>query len=132
VTHLLDTNVCVAVLRGVRGVRRKLQTLRPDDVGVSTVTIYELQTGVERCRDPKAEGRKVAMFLQPLHVLDFDRDAAVQAALVRADLEKSGCVIAPYDLLLAGQALSLGVVLVTRNTGEFGRVQGLQVENWED
>ena len=131
-THLLDTNVCVAVLRGARGVQRKLQTLRPDDVGVSSVTIYELQTGVERCRDPKVEGRKVVMFLQPLHVVDFDRDAAVQAALVRADLEKSGCVIGPYDLLLAGQALSLGVVLVTRNTGEFGRVQGLQVENWED
>jgi tRNA(fMet)-specific endonuclease VapC len=132
VTHLLDTNVCVAVLRGVRGVQRKLQTLSPDDVGVSSVTIYELQAGVERCRDPQAEGRKVAIFLQPLHVLDFDREAAAQAARVRADLVKSGCVIGPYDLLLAGQALSLGIVLVTRNTAEFGRVRGLPLENWED
>jgi len=132
VTHLLDTNVCVAVLRGVRGVQGKLQTLCPDDVGVSSVTIFELQVGVERCRDPKGEGRKVATFLRPLHVLDFDREAAAQAARVRADLEKSGCVIGPYDLLLAGQALSLGVVLVTRNTAEFGRVRGLLVENWED
>lgn len=130
-THLLDTNVCVAVLHGKRGVQRKLQTLHPDDVGVSSVTIYELQCGVERCRDPKAEGRKVALFLQPLHVVNFDREAARQAARVRTALEKSGCVIGPYDLLLAGQALALDVVLVTRNTAEFGRVENLRFENWE-
>ena len=131
-THLLDTNVCVAVLRGVRAVHRKMQSLSPRDLGISSVTLYELQAGVGRCRDPKTEGGKVALFLRPLRLLAFDRDAALHAARVRCQLEKTGTLIGPYDLLLAGHALALDLVLVTRNVAEFGRVDGLRLENWED
>lgn len=130
-THLLDTNVCVAVLRGVRTVQRRLQSLSPRDLGVSSVTVYELQCGVGRCRDPKTEGGKVALFLRPLQMLDFGPDAASHAARVRCALEKTGTVIGPYDLLLAGHALALDLVLVTRNVSEFSRIDGLRVENWE-
>lgn len=130
-THLLDTNACVAVLRGNPSVRQRLRGLAPDDVGVSTVTVYELLTGVARCRDAGGEGLKVARFLEPLHIVPFDADAAREAARVRALLESAGQTIGPYDLLLAGQSLVMEVVLVTRNSREFQRVPGLQLEDWE-
>ena len=130
-THLLDTNVCVAVLRGVSNVQARLRAMSPDEIGVSTVTVYELAVGVERCRDPRAEHVKVERFLAPLHILNFDGEAARRAGKVRAQLEKAGSLIGAYDLLLAGHALALSVTLVTRNTTEFARVRGLQVEDWE-
>jgi tRNA(fMet)-specific endonuclease VapC len=129
--YLLDTNVCIAAMRGNVTVVRRLRSVVPDDCGLSTVSLYELRSGVERCRDPVAEGQKVQAFVEVLHLLPFDADAASAAARVRWNLEKQGKTIGPYDLMLAGQALSLDVTLVTHNTGEFQRVPGLRVEDWQ-
>ncbi len=96
------------------------------------ISAFELHSGVERCRSPEAERKKVEYFLAPLHLLPFDRHAAVLAARVRWHLEKQGTPIGPYDTLLAGQALSLEVALVTANHAEFRRVAGLSLENWAE
>ncbi len=130
-THLLDTNVCIALMRGSEQVRRRLTAHAPTDIGVSTVTLYELFTGVERCRAPDHERGKIAVLVEPLHLLPFDADAAAHAAYLRWHLERKGKLIGPYDLQLAGQALALGVTLVTHNTAEFQRVPGLQLEDWQ-
>jgi len=130
VKYLLDSDTCIAILRGQPRVRERLRSLTPDDCGVSMVSVFELLSGVERCREPEAERRKVETFLAPLHLLPFDLDSAVHAARVRWHLEKAGTPIGPYDLPLAGQALALDVTLVTGNTGEFTRVPGLRIENW--
>lgn len=63
--------------------------------------------------------------------LDFDKDDARRAGAVRAELATAGTLIGPYDLLIAGQALSRNLILITRNTREFSRVSGLQIEDWE-
>lgn len=128
--YLLDTDVCIAILRGQPRVRERLLGLTPDDCGVSMVSVFELLSGVERCRRPEIERQKVETFLAPLHLLPFDLDSAVHAAPVRWHLEKTGMPIGPYDLQLAGQALALDVTLVTGNTGEFARVPQLRLENW--
>jgi tRNA(fMet)-specific endonuclease VapC len=128
--YLLDTDTCIAILRGQAGVRERLKGVTPDDCGVSVVSIFELLSGVERCRQPETERRKVETFLGPLHLLPFDFDAAARAARVRWILEKTGTPIGPYDVQLAGQALALDVTLVTGNTGEFARVPELRIENW--
>ena len=130
-TWLLDTNVCIAAMRGNPQVMQKLEAVAPTDCGISTVTLYELFSGVERCRHPHTERRKVECFAAPLHLLPFDADAAAQTARIRWHLEKAGNLIGPYDLMLAGQALSLGVTLVTHNTGEFQRVPGLTLADWQ-
>ncbi len=130
-TWLLDTNVCIAAMRGNPQVLQRLGTVAPTDCGISTVTLYELFSGVERCRQPTSEGQKVECFAAPLHLLPFDRDAAAHTARIRWHLEQQGKLIGPYDLMLAGQALSLGVTLVTHNTGEFQRVPGLQLADWQ-
>lgn len=128
---LLDTNVCIAVIRGNDRVRQRLETTQPDDCGVSMVSVFELLSGVERCRRPASERRKVEAFLAPLHLLPFDYDSAARAAELRWQLEREGRSIGPYDLQLAGQALALELVLVTSNVGEFARVQDLKWENWQ-
>jgi tRNA(fMet)-specific endonuclease VapC len=130
VTHLLDTNTCVAVLRQKPGVAERLQRLAPAEVAVSMVTVYELFCGVEKARNPEAERQKVERFLSVVPELPFDRAAAEIAAQVRVSLEKRGEIIGPYDLLIAGQALAADLVLVTSNLREFERVEGLKLESW--
>jgi tRNA(fMet)-specific endonuclease VapC len=130
-TWLLDTNVCIAAMRGNPQVLRRLRAASPTDCGISTVTFYELFSGVERCSNPAAERQKVETFAAPLHLLPFDHDAAAHTARIRWQLEQRGNRIGPYDLMLGGQALALGVTLVTHNTREFGRIGGLKLEDWQ-
>ena len=123
-THFLDTNVCIDILNGL--VRKAL----PDTIAISTMTSFELFLGVEKCRFSKHERAKVENFLQTIPVVPFDNNAAKESAKIRATLEQSGRPIGPYDLLIGGHALSLGLVLVTANMREFSRIPHLSLENW--
>ena len=118
-------------MRGQSQVIRHLSALTPSDCGISSVSLYELYAGVERCRQPEQERRKVDLMVSPLHLVPFDSDAAIHSARIRWHLERQGLMIGPYDLMLAGQALSLEVVLVTHNTSEFQRVPDLLLEDWQ-
>lgn len=129
--YLLDTNVCIAAMRGNPKVIQRLAARTPEDCAVSMVSVFELFAGVFRCSDPEGEGRKVSTFLEPFHLLPFDWHAALKTAEIRFLLEKTGTKIGPYDLQLGGQALSLDLTLVTHNTREFKRVDGLRLEDWE-
>lgn len=130
-SYLLDTNTCIAAMRGNESVCARLAALTPDDCAVSVVSYYELLAGVKRCRNPSAELNKVETFVGPLRVLPFDIPSAAMSARIRSGLEKKGEIIGPYDLLLAGQAAALDIPLVTHNLREFQRVAGLRVESWE-
>jgi len=127
---MLDTSACIAAMKGNSGVLEKLQSFSPHDLGVSMITVYELWSGIELCKSPEKEAPKVEAFLLPLHVLPFDQRSARVAARVRADLQRKGTPIGPYDVLIAGHALSLEVGLVSGNISEFQRVTDLLVENW--
>ena len=127
---MLDTNTCIAVMRGNPKSLARMEALLPGDCAISVITVYELFTGVAKCQDPARERARVMRLLAQVHILSFSSAAAEQAAGVRADLERTGRVIGPYDLLLAGHALSLGLHISTNNTDEFTRVAGLQVEDW--
>ncbi|MEI7820932.1 MAG: PIN domain-containing protein [Verrucomicrobiota bacterium] len=127
---LLDTNVCIAVMRGQASAVSRLKAKTPGDCVVSAVTAYELFTGIAKCREPERERTKVTRLLSAVQVLPFDEPAAQRAGNVRAELEAIGKVCGPYDLLLAGHALALGLTLITNNVREFSRVSGLVIENW--
>lgn len=129
-TYLLDTDVCVDLLRQRTDVVERLRRLTPDDVAVSTITSYELFCGAEKCAAPDTERSKVATLLQTVHELPFLAPAAQAAARVRGQLETIGRPIGPYDTLLAGHAISAGLTLVTANLNEFRRVNGLLCETW--
>jgi tRNA(fMet)-specific endonuclease VapC len=129
--YLLDTNTCIAAMRNHVTVVTRLATISPRDCAVSSITSFELLTGVEKCSHPAQERAKVETLLRTLTELGFDSPAAQASARIRAALETQGIPIGPYDLLLAGQAVVAGLVMVTNNVQEFSRVPGLQIENWQ-
>ena len=128
--YLLDTDTCIGAMRNNLQIVHALSAMLPTDCAISTITAYELYTGVEKCADPAREKSKVELLLTTILPLSFDGAAGQAAARVRAALEVVGQPIGPYDTLLAGQAIASGLTLVTSNMREFGRVAGLAVEDW--
>ena len=129
-THLLDCDTCIGVLRQRPGMVQRLSQIAPTDCAVSMVTVYELFCGLAKAKDPAKERQKVAQFVSAIIELPLDRAGAEAAANIRAELERQGTSIGPYDLLIAGQAVAGGLILVTNNVREFQRVSGLKVESW--
>ncbi len=129
--YLLDTNACIAAMRNDVNVVARLSMIAPGDCVVSTITSYELYTGIAKCASPANEQAKVDRLLKTVVELPFDQAAAREAGRIRAVLESHGQMIGPYDILLAAQALAVGMTLVTANVNEFQRVPGLTVENWQ-
>src|SRR6266852_5320006 len=132
--YLLDTNACIALNKGepasVR-VRFDKAVHAGARVWVSTVVLYELWYGVAKSARPKESAEDLATFLAgPVRVLGFEEEDAREAGGVRASLERIGNLIGAYDMLIAGQALSRKLTLVTANTKEFARVKSLVWEDW--
>src|SRR2546427_810309 len=125
---MLDTNICVYLIRGKpANLLRKLAGQPISDIGISSITVAELQFGVQRSSRPAQNQLALDQFLIPLNILDFDYDAAAAYGRVRAHLEAQGTPIGSLDTLIAAHALSRGLTLVTNNTRAFSRVPGLAV-----
>jgi len=128
--YLLDSNVVIALLNRQATVTERIYRHSRRDYGFSSIVIHELLFGAYRSlRIDQGIAAVEGLRLTPL---DFTADDARKAAEIRAALAAAGTPIGPYDVLIAGQALQRGLVVVTRNTREFSRVPGLVVENWED
>ncbi len=98
---------------------------------VSTVVLHELWYGVAKSARRDYNTERVQMFLSgPVHILPFDDADARAVGEVRAELERVGSQIGAYDALIAAQAVRRGITLVTANTREFDRVDGLLWEDW--
>jgi len=130
ISALLDTDTVIALLRSHEQLARRARAHPVRSLAISAITLYELRVGVEKSRDHEKNRRALDDALAPFALAPFEDAAALEAARLRAILEKKGRGIGPYDTLIAGQALSLGAALVTANTREFARVPGLKLENW--
>jgi len=132
--YLLDTNACIALINDKSpSVRTRLQRALAQDqkVLVSSVAAFELWYGVAKSARPEANTRLVETFFAgPLSLLAFEPEDAKVAGRVQAGLEAVGKPIGAYDLLIAGQALRHQLTLITANVREFGRVKGLEWEDW--
>ena len=91
---------------------------------------FELEYGAAKSNWGERTRQKLAMFLAPFNILPFTADDAICAGDIRAQLEKQGLRIGPYDVLLAGQTLSRNLTFVTHNSGKFNRIPNLQLEDW--
>jgi tRNA(fMet)-specific endonuclease VapC len=124
----LDSNAVIHYLKGDEGVRAHLAAVSPRSVAVSAVAAHELRAGALRA------GSRYRSVLETLFsklaVVPFDDAASRIAASVRHALEQRGERIGPMDVLIAASALAHGAVLVTNNTREFRRIEGLRVEDW--
>lgn len=131
---LLDTNAVVALLRNrPPSVRERLRQAISQGmtVGISAVVLYELWYGVARSERRRENAERLHVFLAgALAVVPFEGDDAAVAGDLRAELERAGTPIGPYDLLIAAQAVRTGSTLVTANTAEFARVPRLVREDW--
>lgn len=128
-SYLLDTNAIIAILRFDRPTIARLNRHRSSEIFVSSIVLHELYFGAFKSdRSAKALDDTDLLDFQ---TLDFDREDARMSGNIRHLLARSGQLIGPLDLLIAGQALARDLTLVTRNTREFLRVDGLRVENWE-
>ena len=128
--YLLDTNLCIRVLRDRPPEIRERFNLEADSLCISAVVLTELLHGAAKSQRPEHNRTEVERFAARLEVLPFDAPAADHAAYIRARLERKGQAIGGYDLLIAGHARSRGLTVVTGNLSEFGRVDGLRCEDW--
>jgi tRNA(fMet)-specific endonuclease VapC len=130
VKYMLDTNICIYTIKNQPSQVRDAFIRHQDQMSVSTVTAMELIYGAEKSVVPEKNLGVIEGFLARLAVVDFDLHAAEHTGQLRAELQKHGKPIGPYDQMIAGHARSLGLILVTNNEREFERVPGLRIENW--
>jgi tRNA(fMet)-specific endonuclease VapC len=129
--YLLDTDVCIYLIKKrPSSILEKLHACRAGDVGVSAVTVAELRYGASKSQRSRQNHEALDLFLAPFEMMAFDESAAIAYGEIRVQLEKAGDPIGPHDMLIAGQAKSLNVVLVTNNVREFKKVKGLKIEAW--
>jgi tRNA(fMet)-specific endonuclease VapC len=128
---LLDTNICIYLIkRKPLKVLQKFNAYQVGDIGVSSITVAELEFGIQKSQFPSKNQTALTQFLLPLQIADFDHAAAVIYGNIRATLAKQGTPIGSLDTLIAAHALSLKVTLITNNLKEFSRVPNLKLDNW--
>ncbi len=130
--RILDTNVCIDVLRGRKKVVDQLATCRPKDCYISVVTEFELFQGADRAPDEHREDErtKVLRFVSSLQILPFDSNCARIAARLNAGLLNQGTPVSITDVFIAATGLRQQWTVVTNNTKDFRRFDGLTLEDW--
>ena len=128
--YMLDTNICIYTIKNRPSQVRDAFIRHQDQLCVSTVTAMELIFGAEKSTAPEKNLAVIEAFLARLVLLDYDLHAAEHTGQLRAELQKAGTPIGPYDQMIAGHARSLGLIVVTNDEREFERVSGLRMENW--
>jgi tRNA(fMet)-specific endonuclease VapC len=128
--YVLDTNTLIYFFKGIGSVSSFLLNTPPNRIGIPTVVLYELEVGIAKSVSPEKRISQLAALTSIVNILPFGIDEVRYAATIRGNLEKNGSPIGPYDVLIAGTAFSNKGILVTHNTKEFERIEGLQLEDW--
>jgi tRNA(fMet)-specific endonuclease VapC len=128
--YVLDTNILVYFFKGLGNVAQNLLAESPKDIGIPTIVFHELKVGIKKSKSPQKRINQLNDFISIVKVLPFGKAEAKASAEIRAQLEKKGTPIGPYDILIAGTALANQATLVTHNLGEFKRIDNLNVIDW--
>ncbi|MCC5630109.1 type II toxin-antitoxin system VapC family toxin [Nostoc sphaeroides CHAB 2801] len=131
--YSLDSNVCIRLINNSSAaVTNRLASQQPKDILISTITQLELYYGAYRSFQQERNLEILQRFFSQFTIIPLDAEAARIAGIIRAELAANGTPIGPYDLQIAAIAIANNLILVTHNTREFGRVNGLQLEDWEE
>lgn len=129
--YLLDTDICIYLIKKQpEYLLKKFNRQKAGKIGISSVSVAELEYGVAKSTFPGKNRIALLEFLSELEIIPFSDQDTEAYGLVRSWLEKKGIPIGPYDLQIAAQCLSRGYVLVTNNSRELKRVPDLKTENW--
>jgi len=126
---LLDTNAVIALMQGHPGFRAELERHQPQDFALSSIVAHELYYGAYKSQRVETTLARVAGLR--FEMLDFDREDAICAGKIRAQLALAGTPIGPFDSLIAGQAMARSLTVITHNRREFDRISGLRIEDWQ-
>lgn len=129
--YLLDTNICIYIIKKrPEAALKRFIKMKPETVAISNITVAELYYGIAKSSRPNENTIALEQFLLPLVEIDFNKNDARSYGKIRTQLERKGKMIGAMDLLIASQALSRNLILVTNNEKEFNRIESLLVENW--
>ena len=129
--YMLDTNTCIFLMKNRPEVISRYQQNKPLGIAISSITLSELKFGVYNSEFPERNGENLLRFLLGVELLAYNDAAADEYGRIRAGLRRKGTPIGELDMLIAAHAKAAGLVLVTNNTDEFGRVAGLALEDWK-
>jgi tRNA(fMet)-specific endonuclease VapC len=129
--YMLDANMCSYIIRNnPKGIFKKLKKIeQKHTLALSSIVVSELLYGARK-RGSEKLIKIVSLFIEQFVIYDYDKASAHEYAKIRTSLEKKGQAIGVHDMFISAHALSLGATIVTNNTKEFERVDGLSVENW--
>lgn len=130
--YYIDTNICISCIRESTGTEDIGYhfILHEDDIRIPSVVAAELMHGAFKSKRQKEGLRETEEFLADFEVVPFDYPAAIEYGKIKTTLEHKGLVIGPNDLLIAATVLSRKGTLITNNTKEFSRIEGLMLEDW--
>ena len=128
--YILDTNTLIFFFKGMGNVSKRLIAIPPKDIGIPTIVLFELEVGIAKSTSPKKRQTQLKNLTSIVNILSFGYEEAKYATSIHLGLEEKGVPIGPYDILIAGIALSNKGILVTHNTKEFERIEGLKIEDW--
>jgi tRNA(fMet)-specific endonuclease VapC len=132
IEYLLDTNTCIRILNGSSlRVAQRLRAVAPETVALSAIVKAELVYGARHSGRAALNLALLQRFFEPFASLALDDRCAEEYGRIRHELEDTGRPIGPNDLLIAATARTHGLVLVSHDTREFRRVEGLRTEDWE-
>ncbi len=128
---LIDTNICIYILnRRPKAVLDRFENYNSGQIGISSITIAELEYGAKKSSRVNENLERLELFLFPFEISPFDAVSAKYYGDIRTRLKVEGCVIGQLDMLIAAQALSNGLTLITNNQKEFSRIENLKLDNW--
>jgi tRNA(fMet)-specific endonuclease VapC len=131
--YLLDTCVITDFIKKDFRTRNNIKKIFPDKLALSIISVFEIRYGIELIKETKKgffiEEMSNELITQ-INKLYVDEVVAIEAAKIRAELKKEGCIIGAYDILIAATAKAHDLIIVTSNEKEFKRVSGLKLENW--
>ncbi|MCF0195102.1 MAG: PIN domain-containing protein [Bacteroidaceae bacterium] len=127
--YLLDTCVCIAMIKGNANVRNSIRSVGAKSCAVSEITVAELMVGAEKSGEER-HFRDVTRLIAMFKVLPISRHLASYAR-IRAHLERAGQRIEDFDMLIGATAIDEKLTMVTANTRHFERIPGIALDNWE-
>jgi len=128
--YVLDTNTLIYFFKGLGDVSKHMLAQSPSELAIPTVVLFELEVGIAKSTSPDKRKSQLQEITALVNVLPFGIAESRSAAQIRVELEKQGLPIGPYDVLIAATALANNTILITHNQKEFGRIEGLKIEDW--
>ncbi|KAA5422438.1 MULTISPECIES: type II toxin-antitoxin system VapC family toxin [Bacteroides] len=127
--YLLDSNICVYILRGRKGMREQLQKVGWDNCCISEMTVAELLYGAECSSKIEENKKEVLSFCADIEIIPIGL-ALSEYAHQKAILRKTGSLIDDLDLLIGSTAVAIDCIMVTENVKHLNRIENIQIENW--